>query len=187
MAGSETASPLATAHMEKKLRLHTAKLVVVTVLALMLLAGVMFSFVKLKELAVYVSLIAISLSFALQRYIASFFAYFVIHYARIYGVGDRIRIGATKGDVMHIGFLQTILKEVGEDEKMGEELTGRVIHIPNLVTIDQPVLNYSKDYTVHHHLGQLDPHDSRVERWGRKASAAARWLRVTHCHLAGRP
>jgi small-conductance mechanosensitive channel len=45
--------------------------------------------------------------------------------------------------------IHTTLEEVGEDEKLGGELTGRILHVPNLVILDQPVLNYSKDYSVH--------------------------------------
>ncbi len=48
-----------------------------------------------------------------------------------------------------MGLIHTTLEEVGEDEKLGGELTGRILHVPNLVILDQPVLNYSKDYTVH--------------------------------------
>jgi small-conductance mechanosensitive channel len=44
--------------------------------------------------------------------------------------------------------LYTVLEEVGEDEKLGGELTGRLLQVPNLIILDQPVLNYSKDYSV---------------------------------------
>jgi small-conductance mechanosensitive channel len=98
--------------------------------------------------AIYVPIIAIALALALQKYIASFFAFFVITFSKIYDIGDRIRIGNTKGDVRHIGLLHTTLEEVGEDEKLGGELTGRLLYVPNLIILDQPVLNYSKDYST---------------------------------------
>lgn len=63
-------------------------------------------------------------------------------------MGDRIRIGNTKDDVRHVGLLHTTLEEVGEDEKLGGELTGRLLYVPNLIILDQPVLNYSKDYST---------------------------------------
>jgi small-conductance mechanosensitive channel len=65
------------------------------------------------------------------------------------GLGDRIRIANVKGDVRRVGLLHTTLEEVGEDEKLGGELTGRLLHVPNMLVLDQPVLNYSKDYSVH--------------------------------------
>ncbi len=99
-------------------------------------------------LSIYVSVLAIGLSLALQKYLASFAGYFVIMSSSVFDVGDRIRIGSTKGDVKHIGLFHVILDEVGEDEKMGGELTGRIVHVPNLVVLDQPVLNFSKDYSI---------------------------------------
>jgi small-conductance mechanosensitive channel len=100
------------------------------------------------QVAIYVPIIALALALALQKYTASFFAFFVITFSKIYDLGDRIRIGNTKGDVRHIGLLHTTLEEVGEDEKLGGELTGRLLYVPNLIILDQSVLNYSKDYSA---------------------------------------
>jgi len=69
-------------------------------------------------LSIYVSVLAIGMSLALQKYIASFAGYFVIRSSNIFDVGDRIRIGSMKGDVKHVGLFHVILDEVGEDEKM---------------------------------------------------------------------
>ena len=102
------------------------------------------------QVAIFVPIVALALAFALQRYIASFFSYFVIIFSKIYDMGDRIRIGDIKGDVRQIGLLTTTLAEVGEDEKLGGEVTGRLFHVPNLIILDQPVLNYSKDYSANH-------------------------------------
>ena len=100
------------------------------------------------QVGIYVPIIALGLALALQKYTASFVAFFVITFSKIYDLGDRIRIGNTKGDVRHIGLLHTTLEEVGEDEKLGGEVTGRLISVPNLIILDQPVLNYSKDYSA---------------------------------------
>lgn len=111
------------------------------------LFGVMVLFPRA---ALYVPLLAVGLALALQKYTASFFAYFVIMFSRLFDIGDRIRIGNIKGDVRHIGLLHFALEEVGEDEKLGGELTGRILHVPNLIVLDQAVLNYSKDYSINH-------------------------------------
>ena len=100
------------------------------------------------QIAIYIPIIALALSLALQKYTASFLAYFVILFTKIYDIDDRIRIDNFKGDVRKIGILHTTLEEVGEDEKLGGELTGRLLHIPNLIILDRPILNYSKDYSV---------------------------------------
>ena len=114
-----------------------------------LIGGVVAAVVVYPNMAVAVPILAVGLAVALQKYTASFFGYFVINFSRIYAPGDRIRIGNIKGDVRWVGLIHTILEEVGEDEKLGGELTGRILHVPNLVILDQPVLNYSKDYSVH--------------------------------------
>ena len=122
--------------------------IVAFVIVLVVAAGVTIAAIFVPEVAVYVSVVTIGLALALQKYVASFFAYFVITFTRIYDLEDRIRIGNIKGDVRRVGLLHTTLEEVGEDEKLGGELTGRLIHVPNLIILDQPVLNYSKDYSV---------------------------------------
>jgi len=113
-----------------------------------LIASIVVAALYVPEVAIYIPIITIGLALALQKYIASFFAYFYINFTRIYDPGDRIRMGNIKGDVRRVGLLHTTLEEVGEDEKLGGELTGRLLHVPNLVILDQPVLNYSKDYSI---------------------------------------
>ena len=120
----------------------------ILVLALATLTAVTAIYVP--QVAIYVPIMALALALALQKHVASFLSHFVITFSKIYDLGDRIRIGNIKGDVRHIGLLTTTLEEVGEDEKLGGELTGRLLHVPNLIILDQPVLNYSKDYSVHY-------------------------------------
>ena len=67
--------------------------------ALALLTAVAF----VSNLAIYISIIAIGLALALQKYVASYFGYFVIVFSNMVHIGDRIRIGNFKGDVRHIG------------------------------------------------------------------------------------
>ena len=120
-----------------------AFLIVLALAALTILAAI-----KLPQADMIVPVLAVALALALQKYVASFFGYFVIVFSGIYDIGDRIRIGDIKGDVRGVGLLHTTLEEVGEDEKLGGELTGRLLQVPNLIILDQPVLNYSKDYSV---------------------------------------
>jgi small-conductance mechanosensitive channel len=116
---------------------------------LVLAAATTLAAIYIPKTAIYVPVMALGLALALQKYTASFIAHFVINFSGIYTPGDRIRIGNIKGDVQRVGLLHTTLEEVGEDEKLGGELTGRLLHVPNLIILDQPVLNYSKDYSVH--------------------------------------
>jgi small-conductance mechanosensitive channel len=120
----------------------TITITIVTILAL--IAVTVVAAIFFPQIAIYVPIIAIGLALALQKYTASFIAFFVIAFTRIFDIGDRIRIGNIKGDVRHVGIIHTTLEEVGEDEKLGGEITGRLLYVPNLVILDQPVLNYSK-------------------------------------------
>jgi small-conductance mechanosensitive channel len=128
-------------------RLLTAAMVFAILAALA--AVTVVAAIHVPQIAIWVPIIALGLALALQKYTASFLAYFVINFSGIYGLGDRIRIGDIKGDVRRVGLLHTTLEEVGEDEKLGGELTGRLLHVPNMLVLDQAVLNYSKDYSVH--------------------------------------
>jgi small-conductance mechanosensitive channel len=121
--------------------------IVTCVVVLAFIAATILAAIFFPQVAIYVPIVALGLALALQKYTASFVAFFVITFSKIYDLGDRIRIGNTKGDVRHIGLLHTTLEEVGEDEKLGGEVTGRLISVPNLIILDQPVLNYSKDYS----------------------------------------
>ncbi|MGA2159742.1 MAG: mechanosensitive ion channel family protein [Dehalococcoidia bacterium] len=108
------------------------------------------------NLAIYISIIAIGLALALQKYVASYFGYFIIVSSNMLHEGDRIRIDSYKGDVRHIGIFYLTLDEVGEDEKLGGELTGKVLHVPNLIVLDKPVLNFSKNYQKNCIMVQCD-------------------------------
>lgn len=108
--------------------------------------GLLVAVAYFSNLAIYISIIAIGLALALQKYVASYFGYFIIVFSNMLHEGDRIRIDSYKGDVRHIGIFYLTLDEVGEDEKLGGELTGKILHVPNLIVLDKPVLNYSKGY-----------------------------------------
>lgn len=112
----------------------------------LLAIGLMVAIAFFSNLAIYISIIAIGLALALQKYVASYFGYFIIVFSNMLHEGDRIRIDSYKGDVRHIGVFYLTLDEVGEDEKLGGELTGKILHVPNLIVLDKPVLNFSKGY-----------------------------------------
>jgi small-conductance mechanosensitive channel len=59
-----------------------------------------------------------------------------------YRIGDRIRIGDVRGDVIDVGYLDTSLWEFGE-YLSSDHPTGRVIRLPNSMVFGQPVINYS--------------------------------------------
>ncbi|MFC1926285.1 mechanosensitive ion channel family protein [Chloroflexota bacterium] len=133
---------------ERRINIKVVTTALVSIVILALVASTIVAALYVPQVAIYVPILTIGLALALQKFIASFIAYFVIIFSRIYEPGDRIRIGEMKGDVRRIGLVHTVLQEVGEDEKLGGEVTGRLLHVPNLIILDQSVLNYSKDYSI---------------------------------------
>src|SRR5512146_2523485 len=90
-------------------RLLTISLAILALLVI--IAITVLAAIYLPQIAIYVRLMSIALSFALQKYIASIFCYFTIIVSKIYDIGDRIRIDNLKGDVRKIGPLHTTLEE----------------------------------------------------------------------------
>jgi small-conductance mechanosensitive channel len=149
----EVISPLEIDVKQTVQRMHTIRWMtwMAAIMVFVILIGLsILMAIFVPQMAIYIPILAVGMALALQKYTASFAAYFVIIFSRIYDIGDRIRIGGIKGDVRSIGWLHSTLEEVGEDEKLGGELTGRLLHVPNLIILDSPVLNYTKDYTANY-------------------------------------
>ena len=70
--------------------------------------------------------------------------------ANTYSVGDRIEIGAFRGDVIDLNLFTTTLLEVGPGRNLHMR-TGRTIVVPNSKMLDQIVVNESfmKHFVVH--------------------------------------
>jgi small-conductance mechanosensitive channel len=74
----------------------------------------------------------------------------------MYNVGDRIKMGGVRGDVMRIGFLQTTIMEMGQPPAEQQETpgmwvearqySGRIVSISNAQIFDEPVYNYTRDF-----------------------------------------
>jgi len=101
------------------------------------------------------ALLTAGLAFALQKVITSFAGYLLILRGRIFNVGDRIRMGGVRGDVIGLGFLQTRIMEMGqppdEDEQtsvwvQSRQYTGRIVVVSNDKLFDEPVYNYTHDF-----------------------------------------
>jgi small-conductance mechanosensitive channel len=96
-------------------------------------------------------------AFALQKAITSLAGYFLILRGDIFTVGDRIVMGGVRGDVIGLGFLRTTILEMGQptgddDDQVhtwvdGRQYTGRVVTVTNAAVFDEPVFNYSREFT----------------------------------------
>ena len=70
--------------------------------------------------------------------------------SKTYSIGDRIEIGAFRGDVIDLNAFTTTLLEVGPGKSMHLR-TGRTITVPNMKLLDTPVVNEStmRRYVIH--------------------------------------
>lgn len=79
-------------------------------LALLLLLGILsIWFDDPTRLATALGLVTAGLAFALQRVITALAGYVVILRSKVFNIGDRIRMGAVRGDVIALGFMQTTI------------------------------------------------------------------------------
>ena len=87
-------------------------------------------------------LLSAALGWALQRPITGVAGWIMVVIAKPFSIGDRIIIGATKGDVSDITLTHIYLREFGGTTG-GEETSGRIIMIPNSVLFEKDVINYT--------------------------------------------
>jgi len=86
--------------------------------------------------------VGFAITFALQQPLLSLLGWFYITTKRPYGVGDRVRIGETKGDVIEVDFLVTTIWEIGGELVSTNQPSGRVVTVPNSVVLDSEVTNF---------------------------------------------
>jgi small-conductance mechanosensitive channel len=107
--------------------------------------------------AAFVGVMGAGAAFALQKVITSIAGYFLVLRGDIFTVGDRIVMGGVRGDVIGLGFLRTTILEMGqpsgdEDESVqvwvdARQYTGRVVTVTNAAVFDDPVFNYSREFS----------------------------------------
>jgi len=72
-------------------------------------------------------------------------------------VGDRIKMGGVRGDVIALGFLQTRIMEMGQPREVNEQedpgmwvrarqFSGRIATVTNDKIFDEPVFNYTREF-----------------------------------------
>ena len=108
------------------------------------------------RLATAFGLMSAGLAFALQQVVTSFAGYFVILRGSTFTVGDRISMGGVRGDVLHLGFIQTTIMEMGQPPSVqgadpamwvkSRQFTGRIVTVSNSKIFAEPVFNYTRDF-----------------------------------------
>jgi len=87
-------------------------------------------------------LIGFGVTFALQKPILNFVGWMSINVHKTFKVGDRIRIGEYKGDVVEIKMMHTIIKSLLDGT---DHYSGKLVSIPNEMHLVNPVENFTKD------------------------------------------
>ena len=85
-------------------------------------------------------LVSAALGWALQRPITGIAAWLMVVVRKPFIIGDRILVSNMKGDVIDITLTHIYLKEVGGTIN-SEEISGRVVMIPNSVLFERNIIN----------------------------------------------
>lgn len=113
---------------------------------LIFVVGVMFIYnSKLSGFGTAIGVAGAGIAFALQEIIVSIAGYIAIFSSHFYRVGDRVKLGGIKGDVIDIGILRTTLMEIG-DWVNGDLYNGKMVRVANSFVFKEPVYNYSGDF-----------------------------------------
>ncbi|MCA1814292.1 MAG: mechanosensitive ion channel family protein [Halobacteriales archaeon] len=97
---------------------------------------------QLSGFVVGLGLVGFGVTLALQTPILCAVAWLTVNAQGLYAVGDRIRVGEVRGDVIHVGLLTTVLWEI--EGELGRP-TGRRVSFGNNQVLEQAVVNYTAD------------------------------------------
>lgn len=100
---------------------------------------------KLGNVGVALGVAGAGIAFALQEVIISLAGWFSIVIGGLVGVGDRIKVGEVKGDIIDIGVMNTTIMEIG-DWVNGDLYNGRIVTLANSFVFKDKVHNYSAEY-----------------------------------------
>jgi small-conductance mechanosensitive channel len=126
-------------------------------LVIILAAGVSIWFDDPARLTTALGLATAGIAIAAQKAVTSFAGYLVIMRGKTFTVGDRIKMGGVRGDVIALGFLQTRVMEMGQPREVNEQedpgmwvrarqFSGRIVTITNDKIFDEPVYNYTREF-----------------------------------------
>ena len=98
-----------------------------------------------QSISTYLGLLSAGLAIALQDPVVNLAGWAFIVWRRPFEVGDRIQIGADRGDVIDQRIFMFTLMEIGNWVE-ADQSTGRDIHIPNGKVFKEVLANYSKGF-----------------------------------------
>jgi small-conductance mechanosensitive channel len=93
--------------------------------------------------------VGFAITFALQGALASLIGWLYIVTKRPYGVGDRIAIEDTRGDVTSIDLFVTEVWEIDGELVSSNQPSGRIVTVPNSVVLSSHVVNFHGEGVPH--------------------------------------
>jgi len=99
----------------------------------------------IQSLATFLGLVTAGVAIALQDLVKDLAGWAFVLSRRPFAVGDRIQIGDYRGDVVDIRIFKFTLMEIGNWVD-ADQSSGRVLHLPNSMIINQVIANYSKGF-----------------------------------------
>ncbi|WP_139956822.1 mechanosensitive ion channel domain-containing protein [Flavicella sediminum] len=100
---------------------------------------------KLGNIGTAMGVAGAGIAFALQEVIISIAGWVNIVTTNAVQIGQRVKIGDVKGDIVDIGVLNTTLMEIG-DWVNGDLYNGRIVTLTNSFIFKEKVHNYSSEY-----------------------------------------
>ena len=98
---------------------------------------------SLTSIGLFAGLLSAALGWSLQRPISGMAAWLMVVIKRPFEIGDRVIIGTVKGDISDITLTHIHIQEIGGTIP-SEEISGRLILIPNAKLFEQDIINYTK-------------------------------------------
>ena len=111
------------------------------VMTVMLVGRILFE--GFHNAATFLGLLSAGLAVALKDPLVNLVGWLFILWRKPFAVGDRIQIGIHAGDVMDLTTSRFTLGEIG-NWVHADQITGRIVHIPNGKVFVEPVAIYSR-------------------------------------------
>ncbi len=102
-------------------------------------------FAGFQDISTYLGLLSAGLAIALQTPLVNLAGWAFILWRQPFKVGDRIQLGADRGDVIDQRIFMFSLMEIGNWVD-SDQSTGRVIHVPNGKIFTEVLANYSQGF-----------------------------------------
>jgi small-conductance mechanosensitive channel len=118
--------------------------ILVTVLAFASLFAIWIE--RTSTLIIAYGILSAGIAIALQDLLRSIAGGILIIISNPFKAGDRIQVGDNIGDVLDIGNFSTKLMEIREWGN-SDQYTGRIIQLPNSFVLNQPIKNYTRDFS----------------------------------------